>query len=182
MNVDRREFLKGTVLVAGSAYAFVRELRGHTFGSLLIEPQGSADPILFESDEILTIAAIAVQIIPTTDQPGAAEVGVVVHINSRVSEDSELLTQYRQGLADVSRSSRDRFNQPFHELGFDEQKGLLQDIEESPFFSRIRRHTLEAFYVSPVGIFVASGHRAGTTHAFCSANEGFPDVDKKPTI
>jgi hypothetical protein len=92
------------------------------------------------------------------------------------------LTQYRQGLADVSRSSRDRFNQLFHELGFDEQKSLLQDIEESSFFSRIRRHTLEAFYVSSVGIFVASGHRAGTTHAFCSANEGFPDVDKKPTI
>ena len=108
--------------------------------------------------------------------------GVVVHINSRVTEDSELLAQYRQGLLDVSRTSADRFNQPFHELGFEDQKRLLQGIEESPFFSRIRRHTLEAFYVSPVGIFVASGHRAGTTHAFCSANEGFPDVDKKPTI
>jgi hypothetical protein len=182
MTVDRREFLKGTILVAGSAYAFVREVRGHTFGSLLIEPQDSADPILFESVEILAIAAIAAQIIPTTEQPGAAEVGVVVHINSRVTEDSDLLTQYREGLAEVSRTSQDRFRQPFQELGFDDQNRLLQGIEESPFFARIRRHTLEAFYVSPVGIFVASGHRAGTTHAFCSANEGFPDVDKKPTI
>lgn len=182
MSVDRREFLKGTVLVAGSAYAFVREIRGHTFGSLLIEPQDSADPILFESAEILTIAAIAAQIIPTTDQPGAAEVGAVVHINSRVTQDSELLAQYREGLAGVSKTSIDRFNQPFHELGFDDQKSLLQGIEKSSFFATIRRHTLEAFYVSPVGIFVASGHRAGTTHAFCSANEGFPDVDKKPTI
>lgn len=182
MSVKRREFLKGTVLVAGATYAFIREVKGHTFGSVLIEPQGSADPILFDTDEVLSIAAIAAQIIPTTAHPGAAEVGVVVHINSRITKDVALLPQYQEGLASLDKNAKEQFGIVFYGLDFNKQQSLLKEIEDSAFFAIIRQHTLEAFYVSPVGIFVASGHRAGTTHAFCSANEGFPDVDKKPTI
>ena len=182
LNLDRRNFLKGTVVLAGSAFAFVQEMRGHSLVSILIEPQKGSEPILLDSSEILTISAIASQIIPTTDQPGAAEVGVVVYVNSKISKDSELRQLYKEGFEKVDGTSLGQYRQPFHRLTFDQQKGILQGIEESPFFSRIRRHTVEAFYGSSVGVFVASGQRAGTRHHLCSDNEGFLDVDQKPKL
>ena len=182
MNVDRREFLKGTVVVAGSVFSFVQEMTGHSIISILIEPQESAQPILLDSLEILTISAIASQMVPTTDQPGAAEVGVVVYVNSEIRRDAELMQLYREGLADINETSRSQLGQPFHRLAFNQRRRILQEIEESRFFSTIRQHTVEAFYGSPVGVFVASGQRAGTGHALCSDNEGFPDVDQKPEL
>ncbi len=182
MNLDRREFLKGTVVLAGSVFSFVQEIQGHSVVSILIEPQENSEPILFESSEILTISAIASQVIPTTDQPGAAEVGVVVYVNSKVGKDSELMELYREGLAEVNETSVGQHSQTFHRLAFNDQKRILQGIEESRFFSTIRQHTVEAFYVSPVGVFVASGQRAGTRHALCMENEGFLDADQKPKL
>lgn len=182
MNLDRRKFLEGTVVLAGSAFAFVQEMTGHSLVSILIEPQEGGEPILLDSSEILKISAIASQIIPTTDQPGAAEVGVVVYVNSKISKDSELMKLYQEGLEKVDGTSLVQYSHPFHRLTFDQQKGILQGIEESPFFSTIRRHTIEAFYGSSVGVFVASGQRAGTRHHLCSDNEGFQDVDKKPKL
>lgn len=182
MSFDRREFLKGTVALAGLTFSFVQEMRGHSIVSILIEPQHDGKPILFDSSEILTLSAIASQIIPTTEQPGAAEVGVVVYVNSKVGEDSDLMELYKKGLVEVDRASEGQHSQPFHRLAFNDQKRILQGIEESPFFATIRRHTIEAFYVSPVGVFVASGQRAGTRHALCSSNEGFLNADQKPKL
>ena len=180
MKSHRREFLKGTVIVAGSVFSFVSETQGHGFLSLLIEPQDKAEPILFESPEVMTLAAIASQIIPTTDQPGAAEVGVVIYINSEVRKSAEMTRLYREGLAGLDKASHARFNQPFHRAGWDNQTQMLKAIEKGPFFPAIRRHTVEAFYTSPVGVYVASGSRATAAHGLCIANEGYPDIDQKP--
>ncbi len=182
MNLDRRDFLKGTVVMAGAVFSYVQEIRGHSVVAIQIEPEKGSEPILFDSSEILTLSAIASQIIPTTDQPGAAEVGVVVYVNSKISRDPELMKLYQEGLEKVDGTSLGQYGQAFHRLTFDQRKGILQGIEESLFFSTIRRHTVEAFYVSPVGVFVASGQRAGTRHALCRENEGFPDVDQKPKL
>jgi hypothetical protein len=155
-------------------------MQGHTITSLVLEAEGRAEPIAFDSPEVLTIAAVASQIVPTTDQPGAAEVGVVVYINSEARKSAEVLKVYKEGLADLDKAAIAQFSQPFHRVAFNDQTRLLQGIEKSRFFGAIRRHAVDAFYTSPVGVYVASGYRAGNTHFMCSVNEGFPAVDQKP--
>ena len=180
MSSPRREFLKGTAILAGSAFLFVKESEGHALTALRIEPQEKGEPILFDSPEVMTVAAIASQIVPTTDQPGAAEVGVVVYVNSEVRKSPELAKIYRDGVASLNRTSSGRFGKPFYQASWDQQTELLQSIEGTPFFAAVRRHTVEVFYTSPVGLFVASGYRASSSHGLCSANEGYPDIDQKP--
>lgn len=180
MKSDRRDFLKGTVVLAGSVFSFFQEMEGHTITSLVIEAEERAEPIAFESAEVMTIAAIASQIIPTTEQPGAAEVGVVVYINSEARKSAEVLKLYQEGLAELDKSARAQFSQPFYRVPAGDQTRLLQGIDKGRFFAAIRRHTVDAFYTSPVGVYVASGYRAGNTHFMCSVNEGFLNADQKP--
>jgi len=172
--------LKGTVVLGTAAFAFAQEIQGHSIVSLLLHPAEGSDPILFDPAEVVTLASVASQIIPTTDQPGAAEVGVVVLINEKASGDAELLELYKAGVVRVDVFSRREFGRPFSQLQEDQKKEILKGMEDTLFFKTIRRHTVEAFYGSPLGVLVTSGRPAGETHAFCASNEGFPNIDKKP--
>ena len=180
MQSERRQFLKGTAVIAGSVFTFLQEIQGHSIKSLLIEAEEKGEPLLFDTAEVMTLAAIASQIVPTTDQPGAAEVGTVIYLNSQARKSTQTAKLYRNGVAELEKNANTKFGKPFHRAAVDDQTQLLREIEKGEFFVTVRRHTIEAYYTSPVGIYVVSGYRGNNNHGLCSPGEGFQDIDQRP--
>jgi hypothetical protein len=90
--------------------------------------------------EAATLAAVADQIIPPDDLPGAAEIGVVHFIDQALggfmSGESDVL---REGLADLDRRALAAVPDSggFAGLPFDQQTALVRDIETAPFFNQM---------------------------------------------
>lgn len=91
------------------------------------------------------LEAIAEQIFPTDDTPGARQAGVIYFIDEALTG---FMSDQRQainnGLLDIN--SRFDGSAHFHELSFDAQKRLLQSIEDTPFFQLM-------LFLTQVGMF-----------------------------
>lgn len=113
--------------------------------------------------EVKTLEALADQIVPQDDFPGAVEAGVVRYIDNALSTgQGDRLLFYRAGLAAVNEASRAEYKKVYHELPFDRQTELLEKIEmgkapgklwekvpQRDFFRILRLHTLEGYYGPP---------------------------------
>lgn len=137
--LSRRELLKRTVrfgagaVVAGSA-------------------QIPREPLetLTES-EAATLDAIAARLIPTDEHgPGAAEARATRYIDRALggalagSRDA-----YRTGLAEVDAAARASRGAPFARLAAADQDAILTQIENTPFFTLVRTHTIQGTFGDP---------------------------------
>ncbi len=110
------------------------------------------------------LATLAELIIPETDTPGARNARVHEHIDLVLShETKEVQQEFRKGLAEVDRLSRNRHQEAFVRLSPQDQEALLgrlADPEADPpggvvgqrFFRDLRRRTVFAYYTSREGI------------------------------
>lgn len=100
-----------------------------------------------------TIDAATARIIPTDQDPGASEAGVVNYIeNTLVSRDAGSLTLYRNGVEELDRLAQERFSaKDFCSLDPAQQDHVLTVMEQSksPFFALLLEHTMEGFYGDP---------------------------------
>ncbi|HSW49931.1 MAG TPA: gluconate 2-dehydrogenase subunit 3 family protein [Bryobacteraceae bacterium] len=140
-SVKRRRFLE-LGLTAGAA------------GSLIScgRTGGGAYWRFFTVAEARTLDAIAEQIIPTDDFPGASEAGVVRFIDLQLTRHyRKHRDAYRKGIAGVDAASRERFQKPFADLPPDQQEEVLREIQEkdAEFFALIRAHTMQGYYGDP---------------------------------
>jgi gluconate 2-dehydrogenase gamma chain len=112
-----------------------------------------AAPALFAAETLVSLTAteaewldaLCEQIIPTDQDPGAREAGVVHYIDRQLAGPlKRFRTAYRNGLAELQRSKPD-----FLKLSFDEQTAYLKTIETSPFFQMVVDHTMQGFYGDP---------------------------------
>ncbi len=117
----------------------------------------------FSQHESRLVDAIAEQIIPADEDPGAHDAGVVNFIDKQlVGHYQQFAESYRRGLIGVEETAAAMFGSGFLELGWDEQTKVLSALEagtapgetwqsESPsaFFRLIRNHTMQGFYGSP---------------------------------
>jgi gluconate 2-dehydrogenase gamma chain len=115
---------------------------------------GSATP-KFETLDPATAAeieAIADQIIPSTDGPGAREAGVIYFIDRALStfaaDDREA---YRAGLALLQEKRKELFptSTSIASLTSQQQIALIRAIETSSFFELLRTHTVLGFLGNP---------------------------------
>jgi len=98
------------------------------------------------------VEAVAAQIIPADDTPGAREAGVVYFIDRALATFFKKdRPTYAKGLADLER--RARRQSPgvarFSELAADRQIAILKALEKTPFFETVRLHTLIGFFANP---------------------------------
>jgi gluconate 2-dehydrogenase gamma chain len=101
----------------------------------------------FSREQAADVDAIAAQIYPTTDTPGAREAQVVYFIDLALvtfAQDSQDV--YAKGLADLSSKTGGK---AFASLPSDQQVSLLTGIEKTPFFRTIREHTVMGMFASP---------------------------------
>ena len=103
----------------------------------------------FLSDAQATeLEAIAAQIIPTDDTPGAREAGVIYFIDEALAGfQAGSAPLIRQGLAELQGQLKD--GELFSELPFDQQTGLLRSIEDSGFFKKTRELVIIGMFALP---------------------------------
>lgn len=147
--IDRREAIRRAALLAGVVLSP---------GWLTLA--GRARPLAqaryFTPAQLAMVAAIADRIIPRTDTPGAADVGVPALIDLLYGEfmteaERGLLTQ---GLADVDRAATAAHGASFPTLGAERQDVLLRGIaraeedKDESFFRLIRSATVLGYFTS----------------------------------
>ena len=98
------------------------------------------------------VDAIAAQIIPSTDSPGAREAQVVHFIDRALTSfDRQNQGIYIQGLAALQEKVREVFpgTDNFSGLGSQQQIQILTAIEKTEFFEMVRMHTIMGFLAKP---------------------------------
>lgn len=111
------------------------------------------------ASEVKTLAAIADRIFPTTDTPGAVEIGVLDYIDLALRGDyAPLLPLYRSGLRFVNRYAESKCGRRFHSLTEAQKDAVLVDFESgtvagfkkaAEFFETVRYHVLEGVFCEP---------------------------------
>jgi gluconate 2-dehydrogenase gamma chain len=107
----------------------------------------------FTPEQAAEVEAMAAQIIPADDTPGAREAHVIQFIDRALATfESDRQTDYAEGLAELSKQTAQRFSgaTKFSALNSAQQIELLTAIEETPFFNLVRTHTVTGFFSSPV--------------------------------
>lgn len=107
----------------------------------------------FTPEQALEVEAMAAQIIPTDETPGAREARVVHFIDrALVTFDQARQADYTSGLAELEAATRRRYpgSSRFSDLIFDQQLQVMTDLEGTPFFELVRTHTVTGFFASPL--------------------------------
>ena len=114
--------------------------------SLAVAQSGPAKFEFFDEASAADVAAIAEQILPSDDGPGAKEAGAIYFIDrALITFDSDKQDAYRAGLKDL----RVRAGGSLAALASDKQIELLHAIETTDFFDLVRTHTLLGFLGDP---------------------------------
>jgi gluconate 2-dehydrogenase gamma chain len=108
--------------------------------------------LFFTEAQAAEVDAMASQIIPTDDTPGAHEARVVYFIDHGLTtflKDSQ--PAYTQGLKDLQAKTQELFPgaSRFSALTGPQQIQVLTAIERTPFFTTVRNHTITGMFASP---------------------------------
>lgn len=128
--------------------------------------------MFFNEEEARTIEAVTGRIIPgDASNPGAKEAGTVVYIDRALAGFyHHLQTFYREGIADLDRTTRSRFGRAFLDLNEGEQdeflrtldgkfehqsvlEGALRDDQPNrltQFFAVVYEHTIQGTFGDPL--------------------------------
>ena len=114
-------------------------------------------------DEARTVAAACDQIIPTDQDPGAAEAGAVQFVDRQLSTRRKKdLPLWRAGIRGLDATAKRQHGRAFADLPFDAQTALLQGVEQgageasdwggvdqAEFFAELRDFAMMSFYGDP---------------------------------
>jgi gluconate 2-dehydrogenase gamma chain len=119
-----------------------------------VSHQGAAATIsLLTAAEAADIEAVAAQIVPSDDSPGAREAGAVYFIDKALATFfSQLAGDYRSQLAAFQAAVRQRYPAAasFASLTSEQQIEYLTSIDETPFFNTTRLLTLLGMFSLPM--------------------------------
>ena len=148
MNITRREWL-----LAAACWSEV--LRAQT-----------AQPnqfLWFDVASAAEIKAIAAQIIPDDNTPGAETAGVIWFIDASLAGyDQDKQELYQRGLRETQVKRAELFpgSTSIAGLASLQQIALLKAIEKTDFFQQVRLHTILGFFGKPIGSkFLGVGHQ-----------------------
>lgn len=157
MDLNRRHYLLGSIALVSWPDIAAAQHHAH-------ESMASAAPRLESLDPgtAADVAAIANQIIPSDDGPGASEAGVIYFIDRALSTfDAGKREAYQRGLQEVNELRRKMFpnSAGIAALAREQQIELIRAIETSEFFELLRTHTVLGFLGSPS--YGGNRHQAG---------------------
>jgi gluconate 2-dehydrogenase gamma chain len=148
MNITRREWILGSLGVAGWAAIASAQQHAHVAAADTTAAKLEYLDVATARD----VAAIAAQIVPSTDGPGATEAGAVYFIDRALKTFAADKRQaYRDGLADLDHRREQLFpgSKSFATLTNSQQVQLLHAMEATDFFLLVRTHTVLAWLGSP---------------------------------
>jgi len=115
----------------------------------------SAAPVRFEFlsvEQAAEVEAVAAQIIPTDDSPGAREARVIYFIDRALTTfDKDKQPLYVKGLKELQTKQKKMFKNStkFSDLTSEQQIKVLKAFEKNEFFQTIRTHTIMGFFADP---------------------------------
>ena len=148
MESSRRDWIFGSL--GSLAWTSIAAAQEHAHQSVL--KPNSVDFEFFDAHDAAEITAIASQILPSDDGPGAEEAGVIYFIDRALKTfDTDKQEVYRKGLQYVAGVRKDMFPQAesIASLSNPEQIELMRSIDKSEFFDVVRTHTVLGFLGNP---------------------------------
>jgi gluconate 2-dehydrogenase gamma chain len=155
-NTSRRAFLIASATGVNSAWiaanypgilAAQNDLR-------LASKTGQLPRLVFlTTEQGAELEAMAAQIIPSDESPGAREAHCLYFIDKALSGFAKASQPvYTQGLQDLQSQTRRLFPEAgkFSALTSEQQISVLTAIEKTPFFRTVRTHTVIGFFSRPV--------------------------------
>lgn len=115
----------------------------------------ASPPTKFEfltPEQAAEIEAVAAQIIPTDDTPGAREAKVIYFIDRALTTfDKDKQPVYVKGLKDLQSKQKKMFRDraKFSDLNPEQQIKVLKAFEKNQFFELVRAHTIMGFFADP---------------------------------
>lgn len=151
---SRRSFLVGSASGLSSVW-LATNWPGILDATAHAQASGSGKPVhlaFFTGDQAADVDAMASQIIPTDETPGAHEAHCVYFIDRALTtflRDDQPV--YTQGLKDLQAKTNELFPgaSKFSALTSAQQIQLLTAIENTPFFATVRTHTITGMFASP---------------------------------
>jgi gluconate 2-dehydrogenase gamma chain len=110
--------------------------------------------VWFNPADAAEIKAIAAQIIPDDNTPGATTAGVIWFIDrSLAGHDRDKQHLYKSGLLDTQAKRAELFpgSASISSLNNAQQIALLKAVEKTDFFQQVRLHAILGFFGQPVG-------------------------------
>lgn len=152
---SRREFLIRTATGLSSAWISGNSpaiLEAHQHAQHAA--QAAAPPKLefLTPEQAAEIEAMAAQIIPTDDSPGAREAHVIYFIDrALVTFDTDAQKAYAEGLPQLQAKVKELYPgvEKFSAASSEQQIAVLKAIEKTPFFNAVRGHTVMGFLCDP---------------------------------
>jgi len=154
-NSSRRQFLLGSVSGLSSAWLALRWPAILAAQEHALRAAASGQPTQFQffsPEEGVEIEAVAAQVIPSDDAPGAREAQVIYFIDHvLVTFDRDKQPAYTQGLKDLRHRTKELFPsaKTFSSLTPALQIQLLTAIEKTDFFELVRLHTIMEYLSRP---------------------------------
>ncbi|WMN11317.1 gluconate 2-dehydrogenase subunit 3 family protein [Marivirga salinae] len=159
--MNRREAIKKTGLALG--FAATSPLLMHLIQSCESKKPLGWKPQFFDEKQALLVAALANQILPKTDTPGALDVGVDVFVDKMVAEvySEKEQKQFLKGLEEIEKNSESKNGKIFTDLESKVQYDFLYGLEnevkhlsfdsdpkEKPFFLMLKELVLLGYFTS----------------------------------
>lgn len=147
MFATRRDWVAGLLGAASAAELDAAWQHAHTAAAT-----GGTKLEYFTPLEAADVEALAAQIIPTDETPGAREAGAVYFIDRALATwDRDKRDAYRTGLADLTARRRAAHPASSSLAGLPPEQlaALLRAIETTPFFELLRTHTILGFCGPP---------------------------------
>ena len=154
-DLSRRSLLQAIVATIGAAalpLGWAEIAQASQEAHAASQPAGEARLSFLSAAEAADVEAVAAQIIPTDDTPGAREAGVVYFIDRALgSFFSQLATDYRAQLTDFQVTFRGRHPgaASFAALPPGEQVEYLKTVDGTPFFDTTRLLTILGMFSMP---------------------------------
>jgi gluconate 2-dehydrogenase gamma chain len=153
-DASRRQFLLGSVSRLSWAWLALRWPAILAAQAHAQQATQSGNPVQFQflsSEQAVEVEAMAAQIIPADETPGAREAQSVYFIDRALTTfDREKQAAYTQGLKDLQIKTQELFGKnKFSDLTSAQQIQLLTTVEKTEFFELVRLHTIMGFLAKP---------------------------------
>jgi len=151
MLLTRREWIFGSLGLAAMHQVLLAQQHATNAVQAVVE----GHPVAFEyldTAASITLTALATEIIPSDDGPGATEAGAVYFIDRALATfDSDKREQYKAGLrqVDVLRARLFPASSSVEGLSREQRRELIRGLEASEFFEVLRTHVVLGFLANP---------------------------------
>lgn len=148
--ISRRDWIRA--LTAGIAASWPGVVAAQQHAHRMAASDAPASFQFFDAASAAEVEAIAAQIIPAGETPGAREAGVVYFIDRALTTfDKDKQADYRRGLAALAEKRQAMFpgSKSFASLPAADRIALLGAIETTSFFDLVRVHTVTGFFANP---------------------------------